>query len=134
MKWSKAEKDFIKQLRVARLATADSKGTPHNVPVCPVLEGEKIYFGTEAGGKKVRNIRVNRNVALVFDDYTDAWEHLRGIMVQGPARILGIREFRRMRKKLYAKYLQYATMAPLSDGDCVIVEVTPRRKFSWGIK
>lgn len=132
MKWRKAEKDFVNVARVARLATASREGVPHNVPVCPVFDNGRIYFGTEAGVKKVKNIRANPQVALVFDDYVEAWDQLRGILIQGTARVVEQKKFRRLRKKIYAKYLQYEATAPLEEGESVIVEVTPRHKFSWG--
>jgi len=133
MKLTAKEKDFIRSLRVARVATVASDGVPHSVPVCPLFERNKIYFGTERTARKVHNIEGNPNVAIVFDEYTESWEYLRGLMIQGNARIVNSREFRDLRKKIYAKYSQYERNAPLGDRDSVIVEVTPERKFSWGI-
>jgi len=72
MRWRKTEKDFVESARVARLATTDAKSIPHNVPICPLLDNGKLYVGTGAGAKKVRNIEANANVALIFDDYTEA--------------------------------------------------------------
>jgi nitroimidazol reductase NimA-like FMN-containing flavoprotein (pyridoxamine 5'-phosphate oxidase superfamily) len=133
VRWNKKERDFVDSLRVARLATADARGRPHNVPICPLLDGEKIYLGSEAGVKKVRNIEANPQVAIVFDDYSEAWAYLRGILIQGEARVVSPAEFRRLRRKMYAKYLMYESMAALDDDDSVIIEITPRRKFSWGL-
>lgn len=133
MKLGKTERDFVDSSRVARVATVGADGIPHNVPICPLLEGDKIYFGTESRSKKVRNILAHGNVAIVFDDYTESWAHLRGIMIQGRARVIGNTEFRKLHKKFYAKYLQYKSMAPLTERDTAIVEITPERKFSWGL-
>src|SRR4030095_9040406 len=104
MKLTTKEKDFVQGLRVARVATVASDGVPHNVPVCPLFENNKIYFGTERGARKARNIKGNTSVTMVFDDYTEAWNYLRGIMFQGKARIVNAKEFREYRKKIYAKY------------------------------
>jgi nitroimidazol reductase NimA-like FMN-containing flavoprotein (pyridoxamine 5'-phosphate oxidase superfamily) len=134
MKLTKAEKDFIRFARVMRVATAVSDGTPHNVPVCPLLDNDKIYFGTERGARKVRNIKANPSVTVVFDEYTEAWDYLRGVMIQGKARIVNATEFSRLRKSIYAKYPQYEPMAALGERDSVIVEVKPEKKFSWGLK
>ncbi len=133
MEWTTAEKDFVSSSRVARLATVNSEGIPHNVPVCPLLDGDKIYFGTEAQAKKVHNIKANRNVAIVLDDYTETWSNLRGIMVQGKARVVNTEELQRVRQKIYSKYLQYESEAPLTEEDSVIVEITLQKKFSWGL-
>ncbi len=133
MRWRKTEKDFVEAARVARLATTDAKSIPHNVPICPLLDNGKLYFGTEAGAKKVRNITANANVALIFDDYTEAWERLAGIMIQGQARIVRTREFREIRRKIYTKYPQYQSIAPMTDGNSAIIEIIPQKKFSWGL-
>jgi hypothetical protein len=55
-------------------------------------------------------------------------------MFQGKARVVNAKEFRQFRKKIYAKYSQYERRSPLGDRDSAIVEVTPTRKFSWGIE
>src|SRR5262245_33310719 len=107
MKLSAKEKEFVECLRVARVATLSSDGAPHNVPVCPMLEKNKIYFGTGKTAKKVRNIQANPGVTVVFDEYSEAWAYLRGVMFQGKARIVKAGEFRNLRKKIYAKYSQY---------------------------
>ena len=134
MKLTAKEKDFVQCLRVARVATVASDSVPHNVPVCPLFENNKIYFGTERGARKMHNIEGNPNVTVVFDDYTEAWEYIRGVMFQGTARVVNAKEFRQFRKKIYAKYSQYERRSPLGDRDSAIVEVTPTRKFSWGIE
>jgi nitroimidazol reductase NimA-like FMN-containing flavoprotein (pyridoxamine 5'-phosphate oxidase superfamily) len=134
MKIGPKEKEFVEYLRVARVATVSSDGVPHNVPVCPLFEKNKIYFATERSARKVRNIEANPNVTVVFDDYTEVWEYVRGLMFQGKARIVNQKEFRELRKKIYAKYSQYERSAPLGERDSVIVELTPERKFSWGIE
>jgi len=40
--------------------------------------------------------------------------------------------FRRIRRRLYAKYPQYPTASAIGDRDSVVVEVTPTGVFSWG--
>src|SRR5215813_7127448 len=100
MKLTTKEKDFAECLRVARVATIASDGIPHNVPVCPLFDKNKVYFGTERRARKVRNIESNPKVTMVFDDYTEAWNDLHGVMLQGKARIVNPKEFRELRKKI----------------------------------
>ena len=130
MKLTAEEKNFVECLRVARVATVAADGVPHNVPVCPLFERNKIYFATERKARKLRNIEANLNVTVVFDEYTEAWDYIRGVMFQGKARIVGARDFRQLRKKIYAKYSQYESSSPIGERDSVIVQVTPERKFS----
>ena len=81
------------------------------------------------------NLKANPRVAITVDLYSEAWAHLKGVMVQGQAALIdkGPR-FRKVRALLYAKYPQYATDAALDESDSVIVEMTPSRVFSWGMK
>jgi len=134
MQLSKAEKEFVATARVARLATVDTRGVPHNVPICPLLDRGILFVGTATDAKKVRNIQSNPSVALVFDNYSEAWGRLCGIMIQGRARKLDSRKFRELRKKFYAKYPQYESSSPLTDGDSAILEIVPLRKLSWGLQ
>ncbi|MFQ5849857.1 MAG: pyridoxamine 5'-phosphate oxidase family protein [Candidatus Binatia bacterium] len=134
MRLKKAEQGMIRSARVCRVGTANRAGIPSCVPVCPAFDGEKIYFGSANSGRKIANIRHNPNVALVFDDYTEAWSGLRGIMIVGEARLFeGGPVFRKVRRFLYKKYPQYGQEAALMEKEAVIVEVTPRRSFSWGL-
>jgi nitroimidazol reductase NimA-like FMN-containing flavoprotein (pyridoxamine 5'-phosphate oxidase superfamily) len=134
MKLNKAEQDFVESMRVMRIATVDADGVAHNVPVCPVVDKGRIYFATERNARKARNIKANPHVTVVFDEYTEAWDYLRGVMVHGDARVVNKAEFRRLRKQIYAKYPQYESKAALGDRDSVIVEVKADQKFSWGFE
>jgi nitroimidazol reductase NimA-like FMN-containing flavoprotein (pyridoxamine 5'-phosphate oxidase superfamily) len=134
VKLTKKETEFVESVRVARVATVDAQGVPHNVPVCPVFLNGKIYFATEKKAKKLRNISANPNVTMVFDEYTEAWDYLRGVMIQGQARIVPTAEFSAKRKRIYEKYSQYESKAAIGARDSVIVEVQPDRKFSWGLE
>ena len=115
---------LIASERVCRVATAGADGRPHLVPVCHVLAGDKIYFASGDDGRK----------AVTIDLYSDDWSQLRGVMVQGTARLIerGPR-FKQARSRLYAKYPQYAKEAAISPSDSVVVELTPTHVFTWGL-
>ena len=127
--------DFVAWERICRVATAGTAGVPHVVPVCHVLAGGKIYFASGDDGRKVKNLRENPRVTLTVDVYSDHWGTLKGVMIQGRARLIerGPR-FRRVRERLYRKYPQYPREAAISPSDSVVVEVTPARVFSWGFR
>ena len=59
MKLTKKETQFIKSQGVARLATISGEGTPHNVPVCPVMDRGNVYLGSERSnsGSETKNER-----------------------------------------------------------------------------
>jgi nitroimidazol reductase NimA-like FMN-containing flavoprotein (pyridoxamine 5'-phosphate oxidase superfamily) len=133
MRLRRAHGDFLALQRVAHVATADARGVPHVVPVCLVVEKGRLYFASGKTGRKLQNLRANPHVAVSADDYTEAWGGLRGVVVQGTARVHARNPtFRRIRRRLYAKYPQYRTEATLGDTDSVVVEITPRRAYAWG--
>lgn len=133
MRLRKAYAALLAAARVVRVATADARGVPHVVPVCAVVADGRLYFASGDDAKKVRNLRGNPRITAVADDYTEAWDGLRGVMVVGDARFhLRGPTFRRARRLLYAKYPQYETEAALEEGDAVVVEITPTRVFAWG--
>lgn len=133
MRLRKAVAKFLGGDRVCRVATADRSGKPHVVSVCHVLADGKIYFATETGSKKARNLRGNPHAAVLIDLYSEDWSGLRGVMVQGTVRFIpGGPGFRKIRKLLYEKYPQYPSEAGLEESEDTIVEVTPLRVSSWG--
>ena len=135
MRMKKAVADLVHRERICRVATAGTSGMPHLVPVCQVVEDGKIYFASGKDGRKVLNVVANPRVAVTVDLYSEAWAHLKGVMVQGDATLIekGPR-FRKIRALLYEKYPQYPDDAALDESDSVIIEVAPTRVFTWGLK
>jgi nitroimidazol reductase NimA-like FMN-containing flavoprotein (pyridoxamine 5'-phosphate oxidase superfamily) len=133
MRIKKNVEKLLRFERVCRIATSGRSGVPHVVPVVPVFDSGKIYFGSDGDAKKVENLRANPHAALTMDVYSEEWSALRGVMVQGTAKLIdkGPR-FRKLRRLLYDKYPQYPEDAALEDGS-VIVEITPQHVFSWGL-
>lgn len=119
---------------MARLATTGAGGALHVVPISPVLDRGKLYFATGEGTAKVRNIRADPRVALVFDEYTEVWSALKQVMIQGHVRVIASGpRFAKYRRLLYAKYLQYEPEAAIEEGESIIVEVTIDRVVSSGL-
>lgn len=116
-------KDFIRDHRVARLATADNTGQPSVVPICYVFDGERFYVALDEKPKsvgddelkRVRNIRANPRVALVIDDYAEDWTRLAYVLVIGNGEIISgaenALEHNRAVELLRTKYSQYRLMA-----------------------
>jgi len=126
--------EFVQLERVCRVATSGAAGMPHVVPVCHALSGGKIYIGSGTG-RKVKNLAENPHITVVVDVYSDAWSTLRGVMIQGRARVVRRGPgFRRGRDLLYRKYPHYRREAALSPSDSAIIEITPTRVFSWGFE
>jgi nitroimidazol reductase NimA-like FMN-containing flavoprotein (pyridoxamine 5'-phosphate oxidase superfamily) len=120
--------------RVCRVGTVSADGVPHLVPVCHVLDGGQLYFGSARDARKVKNLRANPHAVVTVDLYSEAWPNLKGVMIQGEASVIdGGPRFRKLRRLLYEKYPQYPKEAALEERESVIVEVKPARVFSWGI-
>ena len=133
-KLSKEAAALVARERVCRVATVSADGRPHLVPVCHVLAGGKIYIGSGDDATKVGNVKANPHVTVTVDLYSDHWPSLKGVMVQGRARLIERGPaFQRARRHLYAKYPPYAKEAAIAPSDSVIIEVTPTHVFTWGL-
>ncbi|MCK6553513.1 pyridoxamine 5'-phosphate oxidase family protein [Candidatus Binatia bacterium] len=116
------------------MATVGDGGVPNNVPVCPVALNGRLYFASPAAARKVRDLRSNPRVALVFDVYADNWKRRTGVMIRGSASIIDQgAAFRRVRLALYRKYKPYRRLAPITEGRSVVVCITPTSSLSWGL-
>lgn len=136
--WSPQVQAFVRDHRVARLATVDAAGQPLVLPICYVLQGETLYSPTDAKPKRVpvqrlkrlQNIRQHPQVALVIDDYSEDWSELSYVLLQGQAEIITDGPaFEQAIAALREKYVQYRTM-PIHDNPMIAVRLT--RVISWG--
>jgi nitroimidazol reductase NimA-like FMN-containing flavoprotein (pyridoxamine 5'-phosphate oxidase superfamily) len=127
------ETAFVASARVGHLATTRRDGTPHVVPISPVLDLDRLVFATETNTVKVRNIRANPFVALCFDEYDEDWSLLKQVLLYGaPYFIETGMEFERDRNLLYEKFPQYESSSPIEEESSVIVEVEIERASTWG--
>ena len=134
-------KQFIREHRVARLATADGDGRPLVIPICYVFDGETIYSPidekpksvSERRLKRVRNIEANPQVSLVIDDYSDDWNHLAYVLIGGVAELIpaGGTEHARAVELLREKYPQYLAMAI---DKRPIIKITPAHIKRWAMR
>lgn len=126
---------FVLRQRVARLATADATGRPHVVPICFAYLDSCFYMAVDEKPKRslqlkrLRNIRENPRVALLFDEYDEDWSRLAWLMIQGRAEALsGGEEHGRAVAALRHRYPQYRTMA-LEERP--VVRIEPERILFW---
>lgn len=105
--------------RVARLATADTEGVPHAVPVTFVAENEVLYFAVDHKPKdtwdlrRLRNIRENPAVTVLVDHYDEDWSALWWARADGHGEVLESGQERdRAVGLLCDKYHQYRDSPP----------------------
>jgi PPOX class probable F420-dependent enzyme len=135
---SPADRAFLHQARVGRLATASAAGEPHVVPVCFVFDGSCLYSAIDAKPKRVEprrlrrllNLRENPRACLVVDHYEEAWARLRYVQVTGRAEILETGPDRkRALILLQEKYPQYRSMPGFGQGP--VIRITLEKVAAW---
>ncbi|MFL5626636.1 MAG: TIGR03668 family PPOX class F420-dependent oxidoreductase [Ktedonobacteraceae bacterium] len=136
---TEAEVTFAQTQRVARLATADTDGNPHVIPVCYAFDGTHFYTPldekpkrvSESKLRRVRNIASRPQVALVIDQYDDDWSRLGYLLIQGQAALLAPTQplHSHALVLLRARYIQYQAMALEKYS---VIMITPEHVTSWG--
>jgi coenzyme F420-0:L-glutamate ligase / coenzyme F420-1:gamma-L-glutamate ligase len=114
---------FIRERRVGHLATADAAGRPSVVPVCFAVidvDGEPVVVIAidekpkvdPRNLRRVRNILVRPEVALVVDDYDEDWSKLAWALVRGFGQLVEPGESAHVFAvtSLRQKYAQYEQM------------------------
>jgi PPOX class probable F420-dependent enzyme len=135
---NKNNEAFIRDARVAHLATADRFGQPHVIPICFVFDGKYFFSPIDEKPKRtalsklkrLKNIRENPNVALVIDHYEEDWRKLAYVLIFGKARIFASGEKHRSAVQLLRKkYPRYRAMA-IHERPMIVIEL--QRIVSWG--
>jgi PPOX class probable F420-dependent enzyme len=120
--------------RVATLATVDSTGAPHLVPVVFAVEGPTVWSATDGKPKRANalrrhaNIRARPAVSLLAHHWDERWDELWWVRADGEARIVTDGStVQRVLVLLRGKYPQYATV-PVGPP---LIEVTVRAWHGW---
>lgn len=125
------EGSFIERQRVARLATVDEWGRPHLVPIVFAFDGHRLFTPIDAKPKRVspqrlqrvRNIRVNPQVTVLFDEYSEDWRKLAWVQLRGRAEFVESGPERQAGVELLGgKYPQY-TVEALAGKPVIIIKV-----------
>ena len=129
----------LETARVARLATLDAEGRPHEVPICFAWDGSVFYSAIDRKPKRVapsqltrlKNIEKTPQVALLVDQYDEDWKQLWYVLVRGEAQLVSASaERKRAIQRLRAKYPQYD--ARMLADDAPVLRITPMRITAWG--
>jgi PPOX class probable F420-dependent enzyme len=135
---SEGQAVFLASQRVGRLATADSRGNPHVVPVCFAIEHGTLYITIDEKPKRastrplkrLRNMTDNPCAAFVADRYDEDWSRLAWVMLRGRVDILADGpEHDHAQVLLRERYAQYHTMAL---GELPVIALRIERVTSWG--
>ena len=128
---------LLEEARVGHLATSDSEGMPHVIPVCFALHEGNLYSVLDQKPKRapltrlrrVRNIVANPKAALTVDHYQEDWRGLWYILVWGAAELLTAGAERDAAEDvLRRKYWQYREMDIAGNP---VIKLTPERVTAW---
>jgi PPOX class probable F420-dependent enzyme len=111
--------------RVARLATVGVERSPHLVPVVYVIDGNRLYSGSDEGPtlpQRYVNVESSPEVAVLIDNYEEDWSAVWWVRLFGRARILRDGdEWKTALRLLADKYPQY--QGNPSRGPVLVVDV-----------
>jgi PPOX class probable F420-dependent enzyme len=132
-----AQRRFLDESRVGHLATIETSGGPHLVPVCYACCEAHLYISidekpkrTDIPLKRLRNIIANPLIAVTVDRWSEDWSQLAWVMLRGSADILPHGdEHDAAQELLRRRYPQYRSMdlAPLP-----VIAMRIQRVSSWG--
>ena len=128
LKFSRAEKHFLGENEVGRLATVGPDDMPHVVPVCYLYTSGDLWVATDYGTRKYRNLQKNDRVALLVDV---GYDSNRGLLLQGRAKIF---EKGPQFRKIYAVFFKkfaWVRDAPWKEGEAPFIKIRPTWKASW---
>jgi PPOX class probable F420-dependent enzyme len=80
--------------RVGRLATVRADGTPHVVPICFTIVGDRVVSAVDEKPKttpklqRLANVEANPAVTLLVDHYEDDWTRIWWVRADGRARVV----------------------------------------------
>ncbi len=129
--------EFLQDARIGHLASVNSAGQPHVIPVCFAFDGRTVYSVLDRKPKsapvvrlrRVKNILANPKVSLVVDHYEEDWARLRYVLLLGAAELLTEGdEWAASLELLREKYPQYQEM---DLADSPVIKITPERLVGW---
>ena len=112
---------------VCRFATVSKDGAPQVTPVIYALDGDSFVIAVDYGTKKLKNLRENKDIALVVDEYSPN----KAVMIEGSCEILERgKEYLRLLHVLFDRF-EYYRKNPWGEGESPILKIKPVKAVSW---
>ena len=119
---------LLSSAQVAVLASVRPDGRAHAVPIVFAIDGDYLYTAIDHKPKsttrlaRLENIAANPQVSVLAQRYSDDWEQLWWVRVDGKATVLESSVHRQKAVDLLiAKYAQYRSQAP--SGNVIAVRI-----------
>jgi PPOX class probable F420-dependent enzyme len=131
---------FLQRVLIARIATVDSEGYPHVVPVWYGWDGESLWISAFRSTQKVRNIQGNPMISVAIDTTTDHVDN-QAVVLEGRAELVeGPQEFLREQITwIYTRYLgedgvlKEEPQSWIADKENILIKLTPTKIINWGL-
>jgi PPOX class probable F420-dependent enzyme len=127
----------VAEARHGYLATSGRDGRPHIVPFSFVLAGDAVYSAVDAKPKRtarlqrLENVRRQPLVSVLVDHYTEDWDKLWWVRLDGRAEVLPAdEESDRALELLAGKYPQYRAHLPQGP----VLKVVVERWIGWSAR
>ncbi len=124
---------LLSSAQVAVLASVRPDGRAHAVPIVFAIDGDYLYTAVDHKPKsttrlaRLENIAANPQVSVLAQRYSDDWEQLWWVRVDGKATVLESSDHRQKAVDLLiAKYAQYRSQAP--SGNVIAVRID---RLTW---
>lgn len=132
VKFSDKEKQFLLINEVCRVATVSSDNIPHVVPISYIFIDNLFIFATDYNTVKYKNLKENKNAALVIDIYNSP--NNKAVVIQGTAEFIERGEGFKRVYDIFNQKFEWVRQEPWNEGEAPFVAVKPFRKISWGIE
>jgi len=127
------ERAYVERGRICHVGSVGHDGRPHAAPVSSAYDAKArtLYFATERGGRTATNLRAKPRASVAFDDYSENWNGLHGVLLRARARKLERGpEFERSVGLLQKKFRQYKSI----EIDYVVALKVESIVASWGLE
>jgi nitroimidazol reductase NimA-like FMN-containing flavoprotein (pyridoxamine 5'-phosphate oxidase superfamily) len=130
--------ELLSMTLIANLATLDTDGSIHLLPMWFLRVGDDIYIPTSSQTHKYRNLRM-RPRASVMIDLSRAGLNLKGVLIRGRVELIEGEEARRINRSIHLKYVNPEALSDdsvasyLSRGDDITVKVHIDHLISWNL-
>ena len=118
-------RQFLKQPRIACLATLGRDGYPHIVPIYFMLDDDDIIFASDDNERKVVNARHHLKGAVVIGGEPETDDA--GYMIQGDLSIKNDRQHKLLRRLAKRYEVDKDEQRDWINAETVIIRLKPRR-------